>query len=328
MRFNFYFSFIFLFLLIVVKAEEEKTIEKEKGKENEKENGEQPKRKPRIKFIDLSEEDQGPRRKSQTIELNALNFDAIIQNGVKNRWLIIFYAESNSYSIKVKSKIDKIIEEKNYTSINNIKFASVDIDLNFKLKTRFRITGIPVVLLVENDKMLNIANFPDEEILKNNIEIPNIENSKGVKDFIHELTILDFILNLISNEFVKVTNVINHHLKQTKINYEITEFQFSLFILSFSCIISYILFNGLMKCFGEEKKIVKKDDDNNKDAEGKNDENKKEENNNIDNTNNEEEKKIIEEKKEQEIKEKLNKENENNNKKGEIKKKEKKKIKE
>ena len=115
MRFIFYFSFIFLtFLLFEVKGEEEKIIEKEK----EKEKGEQPKRKPRIKFINLAEEDNVPRRKSQTIELNSLNFDSIIQNGIKNRWLIIFYSETNSYSIKVKSKIDKIIEEKNYTSIN------------------------------------------------------------------------------------------------------------------------------------------------------------------------------------------------------------------
>ena len=328
MRFNFYFSFIFLiFLLFEVKGEEEKIIEKEKEKENEKEKGEPPKRKPRIKFINLAEEDNVPRRKSQTIELNSLNFDSIIQNGLKNRWLIIFYSESNSYSIKVKSKIDKIIEEKNYTSINNIKFASVDINLNFKLKTRFRITGIPVVILVENDKMLRIANFPDEETLKNNIEIGNIENSNSVKDFIHELTILDFILNIVSSKFESVTKLINYHLKK-KIKYEISETQFSLFIVFLSCILSYILFNGLTKCFCEEKKIEKKDDDNNKDGEEKIDENKKEENNNINNTNNEEKKKIIEEKKEQEVKEKLNKENENSNKKGEIKKKEKKKKKE
>ena len=322
MNFNFYFSFIFLFfLLLKVKGEEEKIVEKEKEKEKE----EIPKRKPRIKYINLYEEEEGPRRKSQTIELNSLNFDSIIQNGVKNRWLIIFYSESNPLSIKVKSKIDKIIEEKKYKSINNIKFASVDINLNFKLQTRFSITVVPVVLLVENDKMLHIANFPDEETLINNIQIENIEISQGVENFIHELTILDFISKIVSNNFAKITKLINRNLKDKKINYEISVFQFSLFIVIFSCIISYILFYGFTKCFCDEKKIIKKVD--NKDSEEKIEENKEEENNNIKN-NSEEEKKIIEEKKEEEVKEKLIKENENTDKKGEIKNKAKKKKKE
>ena len=296
MRFIFsFFLFFFIFIFSKIKGEEEEPLKK-------------PERK--IKHINFDNIDT--KRKSQTIPLNASNFDLNIKNGTQNRWLVIFYAETCRFCKNVKSLIDKIIEEKNYKSINNIKFGSVDVDYNLKLKTRFDIDGIPSIILIENNKMLEISNFPHEKTLIKSIEIENIEKENGVKDFPHEISFYIFIKKIVIHYLTYFNNKVNKFLKKHNINLELNFATFCILILIYCSIISTILLIGLNKFFSynENNTII---NNNNKINANISLDKKIDDNHNLENNSSEEMKKIIEEKKEQDIKEKLDKKKENNN---------------
>ena len=272
MKINYLYKLVILFfLLLEIKTEEEDHPIPEK------------------KIIDLTFTDTG--RKSQTIDLNDSNFDSYVQNGNLNRWLIIFYSKRIDFCKKVKSVIDKIIEEKNYTSINNIKFGSVDIDYNLRLLTRFNISGIPEVILVENNTMLQISNFPVEENLIRSIEIENITTNEHATKFPAQLTFYNFIKRLFITSLNQVVKMVNRYLDKKNIKFRFTEVSLFLCLL-FSCVfISVSLFFFIMKCFCKEIIIVKEDtEDKKKEKENLVNKDNKEENNN-NNVDNEETKK-------------------------------------
>ena len=329
------------------KIEKEKKIiiEKEKEKkEIELKNRIKYIRKPRIKLIDFTYKDTN--RKSQTIELNNYNLDSLVKKGEENRWLIIFYAETCSFCKTVKSLIDKIIEEKKYKNINNIKFGSVDIDYNLYLQMRFNVTGIPVLLLVENNKMLELSNIPEEENLMRSIEIESIEKDKDIKDFPKEINYFEFSIRLISFYLSRIPLSVNELLSNYNIKHELGSNSVSLLLIFISAAIGaviYILFN---KCFGEkklEKKNEKNNEEKNNEGEKKEEKNKdmnedinKDMSEDINKDMSEEMKKKSEDKKEEEMEknERINEDkmkdsaNSNTDKTGEAKKKEKKKKKE
>ena len=288
MKINYFCKLVtFFFLLLKIKTEEEDHLEQEK------------------KYIDLTFSNTG--RKSQTINLNDLNFDSIVQNGKYNRWLIIFYSENIDYCKKVKSIIDKIIEEKKYKSINNIKFGSVDIDHNLRLVTRFNISGIPVVILVENNKMLQISNFPLEDNFIRSIEIENIATNEYVINLPGQLTFYKFIKNLFIISLNQVKNMANRYLEKRNIKFQFTALSLFLCLIFFCVLITILLFYFILKCFCKDIFIIKEDkeDKRNEIKNIVNKDNKEENKNN--NDDNEETKKKIEEKKENEMKEKLKK---------------------
>ena len=340
MRINFYLSLIILILLLTsIKGDEKvesKNEEKMEKKEEIKfikqgaESDEPPElqeAKKKGRFIDLDLTDEDKTRESHTIALTSSNFDSIIQNGIKNRWLIIFYAETCGFCKKAKSLIDKIIEEKKYKNVNNIKFASVDIDYNYRLQMRFNVTGIPIIFLVENNRMAEMSNLPIEENFIKAIEVESLENLKSVKDFQPEISLYEFIRRLIDFSFSQLTMQVNLIAKNHNINYEFSKYSIIIIILFFCICFSFIFLRIIDRCFPDNKKVIKKDIKDSKESQNNE---IKEEKNIVNNNNDESEemKKIIEEKKEEEMKEKLNKEKEKNNKEGEIKKKEKKKKKE
>lgn len=307
--------FIFtLFLLFSINIFSEIKGEEEEPPKN---------RERKIQYINMDIDDI--ERKSHTVPLDISNFDLIIKNGTQNRWLVIFYSETCKFCKKVKSLIDKIIEEKNYKSINNIQFASVDTRYNLKLKIRFDIDGIPSLFLIENNKMIEISNFPHEKTLIKSIEIEDIEKANGVMDFPPELTFYEFIKKYVIRILTSCNDELNKLLKKHNINIEINFATFCTLILVYCCIMStllLILFNKFFCKYENNTTINNNKTDNNINSQKKVDENQ-----NVENNNSEEMKKIIEEKKEQEIKEKLDKKNENNNKE-QFNKKEKKKKKE
>ena len=166
MKFDLILFLLFTSIILSQTTQEEKEKEIDTTTKNISEElpQNQTAKKPRIKLIDFTYKDTN--RKSQTIELTNYNLDSLVKNGEENRWLIIFYAETCSFCKTVKSLIDKIIEEKKYKNVNNIKFGSVDVDYNLYLQMRFNVTGILVFLLAENNKMIELPNMlrrkPDE----------------------------------------------------------------------------------------------------------------------------------------------------------------------
>ena len=252
--------------------------------------------------IDLTYHNKG--QKSHTIDINDSNIDATIQYGVFHRWLIIFYAETCSFCKQVKSIIDKIIEDKNYISKNDIRFASLDIDYNLQTQIRFNITGIPLIVMVENNEMITYDMFPIEKNLIDFIQTENFSEYRNVKTFPARLKYDEFIKKLIVFTLNYYVKQINDFLKNKKIPLKLTNTSFLVYSISICSFLMVVFFIAIIKCCCSGKIHLKQS----KELEEKLNE-EKEEKKEINDINSEEMKKAAEEKKEKEMEEKSKKDN-------------------
>ena len=252
--------------------------------------------------LDLKSHNRG--QKSHTIDINDSNIDATIQYGVFHRWLIIFYAETCKFCKQVKSILDKIIEDKNYINKNDIRFASLDIDYNLQTQIRFNITGIPLIVMVENNEMITYDMFPTEQNLINFIQTENFSEYRNFKTFPARLKYDEFIKKLIVFTLNYYVKQINDFLKKKKIPFKFTNTSFlvySISIISFLMVVSFI---AIVKCCCSGKSKAKESKEVEEKLNGE-----KEEIKDIEDTNSEEMKKAAEEKKEKEMNEKIKKDN-------------------
>ena len=269
--------------------------------------------------LDLTYHDRGI--KSHTIEVNDSDFDATIQYGIFHRWLIIFYAKTCSFCKQVKQTIDKIIEDKNYINRNDIKFASIDIDYNLQTQVRFNITGIPLVVMVENNEMITYDMFPNEKNLINFIQTQNFSEYRNVKTFPARLKYDEFIKNLIIFSLNFYVGKINKFLVKKKIPFQFTNTSFLVYSISICSFLMVVFFIAIIKCCCEGKKKKESKELEKKLNEEKEEIKEMDKNNENDS---EEMKKAAEEKKEKEMNDKTKKDNkdEGNKKKEKKKKKE------
>jgi thiol-disulfide isomerase/thioredoxin len=268
--------------------------------------------------LDLRYTDRGI--KSHTIVVNDSDFDATIQYGVFHRWLIIFYAETCNFCKQIKSMIDKIIEDKNYINKNDIRFASLDIDYNLQTQIRFNITGIPLIVMVEDNKMITYDMFPNEKLLIEFIQTDNFSEYRNVKTFPARLKYDEFIKKLIIFSLNYYVGQINNFLDKKKIPFKFTNTSFLVYSISIVSFLMVVFFIAIIKCCCSGKSIKKES----KEQEEKLNEEKEEIKEMKNGNNSEEMKKAAEEKKEKEMNEKSIKDNkdEGNKKKEKKKKKE------
>ena len=236
-------------------------------------------------------------------ELNDMIFDLYIEKGEKYRWFILFYLRTCGYCRKAKKEIEKIF--KNYTNTKT-RFAELEIDDNVMSNVRFNISGVPHIILVENNKMLTLEKYPNE---KNLIEFLNTsfnDVKDEIVDFPKKITFAYVVWTMFKQQMQELGNYISQLIekntgKEVKIKgWHIMFFGFIIIIL-----LCYLEFLLLSKCCDndnidkeisellkqKEKKLEKIDD------------NIEEEKENYDNLN-EEQKNEIEKKKEDELKEK------------------------
>ena len=260
----------------------------------------------------------------EVIELNDSNFDSIIQDGINNRWFILFYLETCYHCHRAKIVLNRILELRDYEIVNNIKFAEIEINRNSKSDVRFNISGTPYIIMVENNTMYELDLYPNEKNLINFIGTDFRNVTKDLKPFPH-INIFKYHFILFKNSLSFIVEKLNEYLEKRKVKFK---FSILTFILGYAIICFAIwatVVYVVLKCT-DSKKINTKKNNLEKKTNSKIKENKY----NYDNTgDSEEKKKIKEEEKEKEIKEAISNENINeDNKNGSLIKKEKKKKKE
>ena len=110
-------------------------------------------------------------QKSEIITLNDNNFNSLVKDGKDNRWLIIFFFESCYHCKRALQILNNILYKNQFNSINNIKFGKIDILINTKINFRFNITEVPFIALIENNSMIELDLYPNENNLLNFIEL-------------------------------------------------------------------------------------------------------------------------------------------------------------
>jgi len=261
---------------------------------------------------------------AEVIELDDSNFDSIIQDGINNRWFILFYLETCYHCYRAKEVLNRILELRDYQIVNNIKFAEIEINRNSKTDIRFNISGTPYIIIVENNTMYELDLYPNEKNLINFIGIDFRNVTKDLKPFPH-INILKYHFILFKNTLSFFVDKLNEFLENKKINFKFNILTFILGYIIICFAIWATVIYLVLKCTDSKKVNIKKNN-----LEKKTNSKIKEDKYNNDNTgDSEEKKKIKEEEKEKEIKGSIN--NENNkedNKNGNEIKKEKKKKKE
>ena len=263
----------------------------------------------------------------KVIELNDSDFDLVIQNGNNNRWLVLFYLETCYHCYRARTVLNRILELREYKKINNIKFASVEVEKNPKCNDRFNSSQVPYIILVENNTMIEFDLYANEKNLINFIET-NFTNSTDIKPF-PKYSVFKFYYNTFENSVNYVSEEINNYLESKNIKFRFTPLTLLGSYIIFCFILWTIVILLVMKCFGYKKNKMEKNkiesDENNKTNNNLEDNNQEEKNKEINNEeNSEENKKIIEENKIKEETEKI-KENDKNTNIKDIKKEEKKK---
>ena len=256
--------------------------------------------------VDLEYKDDGIPIKNHLIDLRDYNFDSKVKDGNDNRWLILFTAETCSFCKKVKSLINKIVDDKKYKIVNNIQFGIVDIDYNLRTRIRFNLTKIPVIMLVENNTMVELSNFPNYDAFVKNIETVNLTELTRVKAFPKKQSIYEFKKGVVVMALNDGASMANKFLKNKNINYQLTGTSFFLIASGVPSLVGSLIVIIIFFCCCRKRKqiIIQKGIINGIEKEKMKDENRE---------NSEENKKLMEEMKEKENEEKMNKEKEEKN---------------
>ena len=213
-----------------------------------------------INDSDISKDNQKEDWQEELIELNDSNFDSVIQNGYKNRWLILFYLETCYHCYRARTLINRILELRDYNKINNIKFASIEIKNNSKCNIRFNMSGVPYIILVENNTMYELDSYASEKNLINFIGTDFMNVTSELKPF-PQYSVIKHYYRLTQNSLFYVIDIVNNYLESKNIKFK---FNGITFVLSYM-IICIIVWTSVIlifeKCFSlknTKKKIKKK----------------------------------------------------------------------
>ncbi len=103
-------------------------------------------------------------------ELNDSNFDIVLQNGNNYRWFVLFYVSTCGHCRRAKKEIKSVFDKKEYES--NLRFAQIETQTNVMTSIRFNITQIPYIVLMENNTMIEMTKYPNQnnivEFIKTN----------------------------------------------------------------------------------------------------------------------------------------------------------------
>ena len=93
-------------------------------------------------------------------ELSDGNFDIVIQNGNNYRWFVLFYVSTCGHCRRAKKEIKAVFDKKEYSS--NLRFAQIETQSNVMTSIRFNITQIPYIVLMENNTMIEMTKYPNQ----------------------------------------------------------------------------------------------------------------------------------------------------------------------
>ena len=215
MRF-FFLLFFITFTKIILK--QEKNVENKTEKESESN-----------KIIKEFNEEEGYFPGNKTYDLNDLIFDHVIRNGKIYRWFIFFYSKTCGHCRRARKEINKLFED--FKNINSIRFAQIEAYDNTLTNVRFNITGVPYIILIENNSMLELDLFPNYENLKNFISTNFTEVLDELKPLPKRVKFAYVAWIIFKQTLDSLTESFNKLLKNHNINIHFNPYTFILTVL-------------------------------------------------------------------------------------------------
>ena len=174
-------------------------------------------------------------------------FDNFLSEYSQYTHFIILFRSTCGRCLNARKEIRKIFEPKNFDT-KNIRFSEIELLVNVRTKYRFNIVDTPVLILVKNNKYIELNEFPSE---KNIIKFlkSEFENPKDIPKPISNFT---YYYKFIIDKLNSCTDIINAFLKSKGID------KFKVEPIMLFAIIIIVIFTLIIYCIcGVNKKREK-----------------------------------------------------------------------
>ena len=174
-------------------------------------------------------------------------FDTFLSEYSQYTHFIILFRSTCGRCLNARKEIRKIFEPKNFDT-KNIRFSEIELLVNVRTKYRFNIVDTPVLILVKNNKYIELDEFPSE---KNIIKFlkSEFENPKDIPKPISNFT---YYYKFIIDKLNSCTDIINAFLKSKGID------KFKVEPIMLFAIIIIVIFTLIIYCIcGVNKKREK-----------------------------------------------------------------------
>ena len=223
MKFKFLLFIIFI-SKIILKEEGKSTTKNQKEKDKNKDS----KTKEKVVLENLDEE-KGYFTGSKIHDLNDLFFDYMIRDGKIYRWFILFYSKTCGHCMRAKREIKKVFEE--LKSNDSLRFAQIEAYDNTMTNVRFNITGVPYIIIVENNTMHELDLYPNYENLKKFIFTNFSEVKDELKPFPKKVRFHYVAWVIFKQTLDSVTASVNKFLTKKNIKIQFNPYAFILTVL-------------------------------------------------------------------------------------------------
>ena len=174
-------------------------------------------------------------------------FDTFLNEYSQYIHFIILYRSTCGRCLNARKEIRKVFEPKKFDT-KNIRFSEIELLQNVRTKYRFNIVDTPVLILVKNNKYIELNEFPSEaniiKFLKSEIEDP-IDLPKPISNSI-------YYYKLIIDKFNSFTDTINGFLKSKGIE------KFKVGPIMLLVVFGVVIFTLIIFCFyGVNAKVEK-----------------------------------------------------------------------
>ena len=249
-------------------------------------------------------------------ELSDMTFEDSINAGKYYKWCVIFYLKTCGHCKRAKNARDKIFKK---VSDPKVRFAQLETEENMITNLRFNVTAVPYIVLIENNSMLELEKYPNEENLLNFCQSNFSNFEKEIIPYPKPIGMGKVSWIMFRETINGLVYQINNYLKKYGINYQLNFNEFLILVVLFLVIGGFLEYYLLSLCLNDKyeeeiKKQIELIEKNEKMKKSKNKKEKDKKENNDKKELNEEDKIKKEEKIEKQFKEK-NENDKNDNKK-------------
>ena len=187
-------------------------------------------------------EEEGYYSGNKIYDLNDMIFDYMIREGKIYRWFILFYSKTCGHCRRARKEINKVFED--LKTNNTLRFAQMEAYDNTLTNVRFNITGVPYIILIENNSILELDLFPNYENLKNFISTNFSEVKEELKPLPKRVKFTYVAWVIFKQTLDSITESFNNLLKRNNINIKFNSITFVISVLT-TIILCCI---GMVKC--------------------------------------------------------------------------------
>ena len=130
-------------------------------------------------------------------------FDTFLNEYSQYTHFIILYRSTCGRCLNARKEIRKIFEPKNFDT-KNIRFSEIELLKNARTKYRFNIIDTPVLILVKENKYIELSKFPSEKniiaFLNSKFENPK-DIPKPISNYIYYFKFFNDKIISLSNKF-------------------------------------------------------------------------------------------------------------------------------